>query len=1138
MSRHPSSTRAAAVLVALVLLLAPAAPAAASGVGGAAPSSATSVDLAVEVAADGRGPFTPDDQPGGDSGPANGLVRTRDAVTYRVTVNATGGTARDERFVLDAPAGTSWAEVPLACRGAGSAIDGQRLTCHLGDVAEGHAVAVAVVLDVSGDLRSGDRITVTGTATADGAGTTPPRTAAPITVSAAPRYNLSKNVVGSVLRTDVPGPDGTPGVQLLYPVTVDWQPVVSGHGLLGFERSTGDMTFTDDPSRLLGGRPSGAVLWNGGRPACGGNGEHGVRFDGLPGGRGGGDRAVADSGTITCEQSEPGGDIAVTINDAETDAARMPSRNIAGGPISGGTKPYVVSDWIALWMPTPDAPTSVESVNTFTPLQTSSVGGTPNFPGGAEPTADNSAGRNLVELAPGTAGKRLWRLASDGTTVSAGSAKDGDPWATGGTLLRSDVVMVNDGLASYRGAALCDTFDRRTQRLTPVDGRAPAWTSGFERARVQYAGYDMGSPAEGQGRTCDEADGPWYDDPEELPGGIDAVGAIRVVGDLRGGTSGGLYSTVTTRRGADGTRVYDFAHARFGDHRPTWAHDQQDPELGAGGLADSVVLTEHLARVTKVVVDPGHDAGDTPDRTSSVQPGNTVDFAVRPTLTNGFADGRPTTVTVRDVLPVHTAYVDGSASTIPEVDAVQGADGQQHQRLTWTLRDVDPNSRIAPITYTALVDRSAPGASITNTVTVDSPADRSDERWRTAERGLRVVTTGGVRVEKRTPAAVVVAGDHLEWDLDATNTDDTAIRDVDLIDVLPHPGDDRGSAFHGTVGLAAPVAADQSGQETVRYTDTAPDRVSLDGADPSNQPGGTTRWCTASEFGVDGCPASLADVSAVRVQRGTSIPSGATVTHRITLATAGEQDGDHYVNRFGLRASNLALPVQSNPATVRVVAGSIGDRVWDDLNQDGLQDDDEPGVADVPVELTGTDDHGDTVERRTRTDERGGYSFDGLRPGDYRMRFTAPDGSHFTEALVADDPAADSDAGPDGSTEPVALDRLTREDGSLEGVRRDPTVDAGVTADEDPGSGPGPGDGDGDGSGDATEVPGAGVADGGNGGGGDRGPSTADDGDAASAGRLAFTGTSIGAAAALALALLVPGAAVLVARRRASRSSD
>lgn len=1129
MSRRPIPLRVTAAVAALVVVSAPAAPAAAGAVGAGSGSTAgpgvsaahprSSVALALEVAADGRGPFTPSDEPGGDRGSNNGIVRTLDAVAYRVTVNASGGTARGERFVLDAPAGTSWSGIPLDCRGPGSAIEDRRLTCVLGDIAEGHALSVPVVLDVSGDLRDGDRIAVTGTASADDVDPTAPVTSATTTVSASPRYNLSKRVVGSVLRTDVPGPDGTPGVQLLYPMTVDWQAPVAGQGLLGFERSTGDMTFTDDVSHLLGDQPSGVVLWNGGRPTCGRNGEHGVLFGGLPAGRGGGDRAVVDSGTITCSQSGPGEDVAVAIRGAVTDAGRVPVQNASGGPISGGQRPYFVSGWISFWMPTPPVSTSVESVNTYTPLHTASLSGAPNFPGGTEPTTDNTATRNLVELGPGTASKRLWRLGADGTGVGAGSAKEGDPWATGGMLLRSDVGMTNTGLATYRDAALCDTFDRRTQRLAMVGGRAPAWTAGFARARLQYAAYDMRSAAEGQTHTCDDGDGPWYDDPDDVPGGIDAVGAVRVTGDLPGGASGGLYSTVRTERAADGTRAVDFGHARFGAHRPGWVHDQADPELGAGGLADSVLLTEDLARVHKVVVDPGHDAGDTPDRTSSVTPGNTVDYALRPTLTNGFADGPHTDVIVQDVLPAHTSYVAESASGAPAVDTVEDAEGQRRERLTWTLRDLEPNAPIAPLTYTVRVDGSAPAGPVTNTATVESPADRSDERWRRADRALQVVTGSGVGVEKRAVEPIVVTGDRLVFDLDATNTDDTEIRDVDLIDVLPYRGDARGSDFHGSVGLAGPVPTAPGGQETVRYTGAAPHGIALDGSDPSNQAGGSTRWCAESELGVTGCPADLDQVTAVRIERAAPIPSGATVTHRVALATTGQVDGDRYVNRFGLRASNLALPVQSNPAAVRVVTGAIGDRVWQDRDADGVQDEREPGIGGVPVALSGTDDRDQTVERRTETDEQGRYRFDGLRPGDYRVRFTAPDGEHFTAEQVGDDPAADSDAGPDGVAGPVRLERLTTATGALRGVDRDTTVDAGVVVDEtEPGDGADADAGSGDGEGGSVGRP------------DDPASQVVPEG-------LAFTGASVGAGVAIALGLLGIGCG-LAARRRGASDPD
>lgn len=1097
--------------------------------GGAAETAATAaprstVDLAIEVSTDGTGPFTPTDGPGADASATNGVVRTLDAITYRATVNSNAGDSSNERFTLTAPAGTAWAGVPATCSGPGSAIVGQDLTCNLGTVPEGQAVAVPAVLNVTTDLVDGDPITVSGTVTADNAENGSVSATSPTTtVSSAARYNLSKSVHNSVMRTGVAGPDGTLGIQLIYPIAVSWDPVVAGQGLLGFEASAGPMTFTDDVSKLLGDLPSEARLWNGQSPACGPNRNNDWRLGALPGGAGGGPQNVADSGSFSCVQDAPGSDIDVTISGTVTDPNRLPTQNLTGGPISGGVKAYVVSGYISIWMPTPPSGTSVTSTNTFTALQTTAQGGTPNYPGETEPLSDNRAQRSLVELAPGRSSKRLWRVVDKRGMVSEGSARAGDPWTTAGSHHRSDVVAWNNGLSPFSGATLCDTFDRRTQRLAKVNGTY-GWLSGFSGGRMQFAAYDMTSPMEGQrSATCEDGDGPWYDSPEAVPGGVDAVGAIRAIGDIPGGATAGLYTLVQIKTAANATRAYDFGHVQFGDRQPGWVHDlESDPELGAGGLSDSVLITENLARVGKKIVDPGSDAAGTPDQTSFVVAGTTVDYALYPSLTNSNATAAASEVVVQDVLPRYTSYVPGSASKAPVVDTVVGDDGSELQRLTWTLPDVEPNSIIEPLTYTVAVSGLAPAAPIANTVTVASPSDLSPVSSRTAQRNVQIVTTGGVGVEKSAVAPVVVVGDRLEWELGYTNTDAAPLAATDLIDVLPSPEHASASEFHGTATLAEPLAVDPATGETALYTAADPDSISLDGADPSNQPGGTTRWCDEGAFGSEGCPATLAEVTAVRIQRSMPVPVGEQVVHRLAMTTDGAVDGDRYVNRFGLRSSNLALPVQSNEATIRVVAGSIGDRVWNDLNGDGLQDADERGIADVPVQLTGTDDLGAVVERSMITDADGTYVFDGLRPGRYTVSFTAPDGRVFTKELVGDDRSVDSDVDADGVAGPVDLAVTSTVEGALDGVERIDTVDAGlltavvppVDPPVDPSEPGAPADGAGD-------VPTPTV-------------STAP----ATAGGLARTGTEAMSLVSGALALLFLGAVIVLARRRPEETTD
>ena len=129
-------------------------------------------------------------------------------------------------------------------------------------------------------------------------------------------------------------------------------------------------------------------------------------------------------------------------------------------------------------------------------------------------------------------------------------------------------------------------------------------------------------------------------------------------------------------------------------------------------------------------------------------------------------------------------------------------------------------------------------------------------------------------------------------------------------------------------------------------------------------------------------------------------------------------------------SGNVALPIAANVTTYLTVPGnfasqirseaaadvelvytyafergSLGDRVFNDLNRNGVQDAGEPGVGGVSVVLTDKD--GKTTT--TQTDGEGAYRFGDLLPGEYGVRFVAPAGAAFTLSNVGDD-ALDSDA--------------------------------------------------------------------------------------------------------------------------------
>lgn len=99
----------------------------------------------------------------------------------------------------------------------------------------------------------------------------------------------------------------------------------------------------------------------------------------------------------------------------------------------------------------------------------------------------------------------------------------------------------------------------------------------------------------------------------------------------------------------------------------------------------------------------------------------------------------------------------------------------------------------------------------------------------------------------------------------------------------------------------------------------------------------------------------------------------------------------------------------------------ISGRVWEDANYNGIQDDVavEPGLANVSLELhyAGADglfgEGNDDQVRQTLTSSTGEYQFDGLVPGNYRVRVaTSPDNFLLTLANQGGDDSSDSDAAP------------------------------------------------------------------------------------------------------------------------------
>ena len=103
--------------------------------------------------------------------------------------------------------------------------------------------------------------------------------------------------------------------------------------------------------------------------------------------------------------------------------------------------------------------------------------------------------------------------------------------------------------------------------------------------------------------------------------------------------------------------------------------------------------------------------------------------------------------------------------------------------------------------------------------------------------------------------------------------------------------------------------------------------------------------------------------------------------------------------------NSIELIVDSNNSDLSidfglVKLGSIGDLVWEDLNCNGIREDEEPGVEGVVVSLDGVDIYSAIIQRNTITDVNGNYLFSNLKPGLYTVTFTLPEGYEFSAAMI------------------------------------------------------------------------------------------------------------------------------------------
>jgi protocatechuate 3,4-dioxygenase beta subunit len=105
--------------------------------------------------------------------------------------------------------------------------------------------------------------------------------------------------------------------------------------------------------------------------------------------------------------------------------------------------------------------------------------------------------------------------------------------------------------------------------------------------------------------------------------------------------------------------------------------------------------------------------------------------------------------------------------------------------------------------------------------------------------------------------------------------------------------------------------------------------------------------------------------------------------------------------------NNLTIDAGLNVTPTTGTSASLGDKVWEDLNNNSIQDPGEPGIPNVTVQLYNSSN---VLVATVTTDAFGNYIFNGLMPGSYYVKFILPSGYSFVTANTGSDDTKDSDA--------------------------------------------------------------------------------------------------------------------------------
>lgn len=313
---------------------------------------------------------------------------------------------------------------------------------------------------------------------------------------------------------------------------------------------------------------------------------------------------------------------------------------------------------------------------------------------------------------------------------------------------------------------------------------------------------------------------------------------------------------------------------------------------------------------------------------STPNPGGTVVYTVG--LTNE-GPSRATGIVLTDSIPTGLTFVSGS------LDGQSGV--SNGSTVTFPAIDLDASgSETATLTFT--VDASASG-TLTNTASVPdlSGSGENDTSNNSDTADVTVTPIVDLLLTKSVTLQDAQIGSDLSYTITVTNNGPSQATNVEVVDSLP-PG--------------------------VTFTS-------------GSGPNGET--LTANNGVVTFNQGTLDDTASFSITINGTVAAGATGDQVNSATVTSDTD-----------ESNAADNTATATTTVDPLTSTIAGTVYVDLNNNGIQDAGEDGIAGVELVLSGVDSLGNAVNGTAATDASGNYMFSNLAEGTYTVTQTQPTG--------------------------------------------------------------------------------------------------------------------------------------------------